>query len=52
VKKGCDPSTVRIADWYVARGGENVWPVECVHKDTREPMKLEIGVDKVWKPSK
>ena len=51
VKKGCDPATVRIADWYVNRGGENVWPVECVHRESREPMKLDIGVDKVWKPS-
>lgn len=51
VKNGCDPATVQLADWCVARGGENVWPVDCVHRQTGKPMKLDIGVDKVWKPS-
>ncbi len=51
VKKGCDRASLQLADWYVAKNGENVWPVECAHRQTGEAMKFDVGVDKVWKPS-
>ena len=49
VKNGCGPASVQLADWYVAKNGQNVWPVECTHRQTGESMKFDVGVNKVWK---
>lgn len=49
VKNGCDPASVQLADWYVAKNRQNVWPVECTHRQTEESMKFYVGVNKVWK---
>lgn len=49
--EGCDPQTIELADWYEARGGENVWPGACVNAQSGETMNFAIGIDAVWTPS-
>jgi len=51
VKSGCEPDSIVLDDWYTQVKKENIWYGQCNHKDSGKPMKVEVGVDKVWKPS-
>lgn len=48
---GCTPGSIKLEDWYVEQGGENVWPGTCTNKVSGEPMSFAIGIDAVWQPS-
>jgi hypothetical protein len=45
---GCDPATIELADWYVAKEGANVWPGTCVNQQSGDRMTFEIGIDRIW----
>ena len=51
-KSGCAPDSITLDDWYTEVKGKNIWYGQCTHSDSGKPMKVEVGVDKVWTPSK
>jgi len=51
VKSGCEPDSVVLDDWYTPENGHNIWRGSCNNQKSGAPMQLQIGVDKVWKPS-
>ena len=52
IKSGCDPNSIVLDEWYTGVMGKNIWYGHCNHSESGKPMKIEVGVDKVWTPSK
>ena len=50
VDQGCDPTTIKLNEWYDATDEGNVWSGTCVNATSGESMTFGINVDSVWTP--
>ncbi len=49
--RGCDPESIKLAEWYDTRNGTNTWPVSCLSAESGDALAFSVNIDKVWSPS-